>query len=259
MNPVHQVWWRLLDSGRVTLRYTGERFPKVAPAGVRLRWLTHLAVGNPLHAVVVVLWLVALRTRVTLALVVAALGLFEVWYRLAFPHGGRIVAWRAGWAFRRSFPRKWADMAAKTKQVQAEVGTSREPVASVTLRPVADHPKMSWGFRVRWPVVTWWVGPPPGRTFTTLAESTVPLAASMSNVAGIEVEFDTETDSVGRLHVSFVNVLAETRRPDWADVIPLPERPDTTNQPEPGFDAAVADLRRLHPEPDAGGDDSGVA
>ena len=127
-----------------------------------------------------------------------------------------MIGWREAWRFRRRWPNDWATVAAKTARVQAEVGTSKEPIASAVLRPVADHPKMSWLPRIEWPVVSWWVGPPPGRSLAALDELAVVLAANISRVSDVVVDYERENDSHGRLIVSFDDVLGRPSSPTWA-------------------------------------------
>ncbi len=192
MNPVYRAWWRLLMDLRHLPRFFAERFPKVAPWAVRLRSLLHWLVGNPIQSLVAVaglyVWrLGALPGRWFMGLVLVVHLVVELYCHLCFDRGGWLIGWRAAWRIRRRWPADWAAVAAKTTRVQAEVGTSREPIASAVLRPVADHPKLSWRPRIEWPVVSWWVGPPPGRSLASLDELTVVLAANISHVADVEV------------------------------------------------------------------------
>ena len=63
MNPAYRAWWRALMDLRPLVRFLAERFPRLAPWGVRLRSVLHGMVGNLLQSVlgveVLVLWLVA--------------------------------------------------------------------------------------------------------------------------------------------------------------------------------------------------------
>jgi hypothetical protein len=220
MHPVYRAWWRALMDLRPTVRFLAERFPKLAPWGIRARWAAHLAVGNPIQSLAgfdaVMLWHHgALTFWWALGLLVGVCGFAEIGHRMAYRSGGLVVGWREAWRFRRKFPAEWAGIAAKTTRVQAEVGTSKEPIASAVLRPVADHPKLSWWPRISWPVVSWWVGPPPGRSFSSLDELTTVLAANVSRAADIYLDYERENDSHGRLVVAFGNVLAEPSSPTW--------------------------------------------
>lgn len=213
VNPVYELWWRTSMDARGLLRFVAERFRFVAPVGVRLRWLLHLMVGNPIQVAGLVSAMAAWRTgavpfRVALLVWFLSWALVEVHHRLAFGCGSWMVGWREGWRVRRQLPAVWASVAAKTDRVQAEVGTSKEPIASAVLRPVADHPKMSWWPRIEWPVVSWWVGPPPGRSFNALDEVTDALAANLTHAVDVTVDYNRETDSFGRLTVAFLDVLA---------------------------------------------------
>ena len=54
MNPIYRGWWRLLMDLRPMVRYLAERFPKLAPWGVRLTGrVLHRLVGNPVQVLVV--------------------------------------------------------------------------------------------------------------------------------------------------------------------------------------------------------------
>ena len=235
MHSVHRAWWRALMDLRPLVRFLAERFPKLAPWAIRLRSVLHLAVGNPIQAlafvdVVLLWWLRGWPTRwLAVGFLVVCL-VVEVAHRLGIRHGVWLSAWREAWRFRRRWPSDWAGIAAKTTRVQAEVGTSKEPIASAVLRPVADHPKMSWWPRIEWPVVSWWVGPPPGRSLTALDELTTVLAANIPRADDVYVDYERENDSYGRLIVSFGHVLDRTSSPTWA-------RPNIA-----GFDQSDDDL-----------------
>ena len=221
MHWLYRGWWRFLMDLRPMVRFLAERFPELAPWMVRLRAVLHLLVGNPIQTLAAVDGLVLWRWvgwpgRWLLLAFVAACGLVEVHHRVCYRSGDWLIAWREAWRFRRRWPGEWAIVAAKTARVQAEVGTSKEPIASAVLRPVADHPKMSWWPRLEWPVVSWWVGPPPGRSLLALNELSVILAANISRAADILVDYERENDSHGRLVVSFAEVLADPSTPTWA-------------------------------------------
>ena len=197
MNPIYGIWWRMLLSSRLVLRFWSERYPKLAPTGIRLRWLVHLLVGNPIQTLAGIVVLTLFRSQIGLIWFASVVLAVELWFRLRFTSGGWVVSWRMAWWFRRGFPRWWADLAAKTARVQAEVGTSKEPVSSARMRPVADHPKMGWWPQVSWPVVSWWVGPPPGRSFLELDKNTTILAANVSNAVDVDLTYSKETAFVG--------------------------------------------------------------
>ena len=242
MNVIYRIWWRFLMDLRPVVRYGAERFPRFAPLAVRLRTLLHLATGNPIQ-VLAGIYVVAF-TRMGLPYRLAGLLWLLVALAVGVAHhfliarGGSpallfLAGWREAWRFRRRWPADWAAAAAKTARVQAEVGTSKEPIASARLRPVADHPKLSWMPRIEWPVVSWWVGPPPGRSFAALDEMTTVLAANISHCVDVEVDYERPADSWGRLVVTFVDPLATglghdlapTEMPTDAVIIPLPIRP----------------------------------
>jgi hypothetical protein len=245
MNPMYRVWWRFLMDLRSTVRYLAERFPKVAPWGVRLRSVLHLAIGNPIQAVglldCVLLWRAYDIEFRWLGVGFAVLcAVVEIYHRLAFRSGGVLVGWREAWRLRRRWPGDWAAVAAKTSRVQAEVGTSKEPIASAVLRPIADHPKLSCLPRVEWPVVSWWVGPPPGRSLAALDELATVLAANISHVSDVVVDYERENDSHGRLIMTFDDVLSRPSSPSWGnrkvELAPVDDLPDD------GFDAAIQEL-----------------
>jgi len=220
VNPLYRAWWRMLMDLRPVVRFLAERFPKLAPWTVRFRSVLHLAVGNPLQTLVgadvLLLWLLFdLPVRWLIATFVVVCVLVEVAHRIGYRTGCWLTGWREAWRFRRRWPSDWASVAAKTTRVQAEVGTSKEPIASAVLRPIADHPKLSWWPQIEWPVVSWWVGPPPGRSLAALDELTTILAANVSRAADIHVDYERENDSHGRLIVSFADVLSQPSSPTW--------------------------------------------
>ena len=248
MHPLHRAWWRMLMDLRPLVRFLAERFPKLAPWTIRLRSVLHLAIGNPIQTLAAIdalllWWLKGWPLRwLALAFLVVCL-LAEIVQRLGARYGLWASAWREAWRFRRRWPSDWAGIAAKTTRVQAEVGTSKEPIASAVLRPVADHPKMSWWPRIEWPIVSWWVGPPPGRSLAALDELTTTLAANISRADDLYVEYEREHDSHGRLIVSSAHLLGRPSSPTWATPSPLADHaqgdddltapPDRTGQPSP--------------------------
>ena len=227
MNGLYRIWWRVLMDLRPFVRYGAERFPLLAPIAVRARTLAHLLVGNIVQVVVsvygLIVWNLASSFRWGFAAWATAAAAVELVFQFvrardAHPMLVWLVGWREAWRVRRRWPSDWAIVAAKTTRVQAEVGTSKEPIASARLRPIADHPKMSWWPQVTWPAVAWWVGPPPGRSFVSLDEVTGQLAANISHCVDVAVNFDRESDSYGRLVVTFADPLAQTIDPDPIDI-----------------------------------------
>ena len=227
MNGLYRIWWRVLMDLRPIVRYGAERFPHLAPIAVRVRTLAHLAVGNIVHVVVSAYGLTvsSLASSFSWGFVAWATASVAVEFVFQFVRGRGahpmlvwLVGWREAWRVRRRWPSDWAIVAAKTTRVQAEVGTSKEPMASARLRPIADHPKMSWWPQVTWPAVAWWVGPPPGRSFAALEEITGQLAANISHCIDVAVDFDRESDSYGRLVVTFADPLADTIDPAPVDI-----------------------------------------
>lgn len=158
MNPVYRTWWRFLMDLRHLARFFAERFPTVAPWAVRARSVQHWLVGNPIQTAVLtggcyLWWTGLLPGRLFLGVLVVVHLVVALYCRVCFKRGGWLIGWREAWRIRRRWPADWAAVAAKTSRVQAEVGTSREPIASAVLRPIADHPKLSWLPRIEWPVV----------------------------------------------------------------------------------------------------------
>ena len=222
MGQLRLIWWRFLMDLRPLLRFSAERFPRLSSPGVRIRALAHLAIGNPFHVLVMfygsAVWAIGESYQLALVAWCAGLALVEISFQLVRLLGGWapmvwLLGWREAWRVRRRWPADWAIVAAKTIHVQAEVGTSKEPIASARLRPIADHPKMSWWPRVSWPVVSWWVGPPPGRAFDALEDVTSQLAANISHCVDVSVDFAREADSFGRLVVTFADPLQSALEP----------------------------------------------
>ena len=219
MNPLYRLWWQFLMELQPIVRYGAERLPRLAPWGVRLRSLFHWLIGSPIQTLAtidgLVLWpLLGLPWRwlaVALAVIHVAVSVVQ---RVRYRHGGWLIGWHDAWRFRRRWPSVWATVAAKTARVQAEVGTSNEPIASAVLRPVADHPKLSWLPQIEWPIVSWWVGPPPGRSLLALDDLAVVLAANVPRAADVQVDYERENDSHGRLIVSFGDTNVVTT-PPW--------------------------------------------
>ena len=253
MNVVYRIWWRLLMDLRPVVRYGAERFPHLAPVAVRLRSIAHFVVGSPVQwlvsAYALTVWTVADSFRWGFVAWLTAAIAVELVFQFVRGRGGHwllvwLVGWREAWRVRRRWPADWAIVAAKTTRVQAEVGTSKEPIASARLRPIADHPKMSWWPSISWPVVSWWVGPPPGRSFVSLEEVASQLAANISHCIDVAVDFDRESDSYGRLVVTFDDPLANTLTPPLdVDAVGLaalgedvPDRPRLVAVPDEGWE-----------------------
>ncbi len=234
MNPLHRFLWNVLMRRRRNLRFVAARFPWLAPWAVRARFMAHLLVGN-LHATtaLVAVWqlapLVGFRQAVIIAGLVLVVG--EVVLQLGFSGviRGRavvwLVGWREGWSTRAYLPAAWSDGAAKTAAVQAEVGTNAEPTSPARLRPIADHPKLSLVPLVEWPTVSFWVGPPPGRTFVALDEMAEVLAAHLPRCHDVTVEYERVTDSVGRISFTYANVLNDTEPAETLGTPAPSERP----------------------------------
>ena len=226
MNLLYRIWWRCLMDLRPVARYSAERFPHAAAPALRMRAVAHLVVGNPLQALAssygVGVWAIAGFWWGFVAWLTAAIAV-ELVFQVIRERGGPaalvwLVGWREAWRVRRRWPADWAIVAAKTMRVQAEVGTSQEPMAPARLRPIADHPKMSWWPRMAWPVVSWWVGPPPGRSFIALEQVVGQLAANISHCVDVAVDFNRESDSYGRLVVTFADPLSEASRPAFPSI-----------------------------------------
>lgn len=236
MNPVYRVWWRALMDLRHVVRFLAERFPHLAGPAVRIRSLLHLVVGNIAQVttagIVALLWSLPWPLWVEVLIVGLWWLLLEAVHHLVMTRSASpalvwLAGWREAWRVRRRWPADWAAVAAKTTRVQAEVGTSKEPIASARLRPIADHPKLAWWPRIEWPVVSWWVGPPPGRSFTALDELLSILAANISHCIDVALDYERESDSYGRLVVTFADPLAAVVEPsESAEILEFPEMPE---------------------------------
>ena len=212
----YRLWWSATEPARLIIRLVVELFLRkskwmLLPQAVRL--VAHLAVGSPVTTLLVAAWLFG---PLPFGAVLAAVAPVEGWllYRRWRGTGGRLLAWRLAWKFHRVWPRVWADAAARTQRVQAHTGG--EKTAAARQRPVVDHPRMSWRFWIRWPVVTFRVGTAPGRTFVEFERVMAAFAANLTWVQAVELEYGSDRSSFGLIHVSFTDVLAEVVRPDWA-------------------------------------------
>ncbi len=222
MNPLHRFVWNVLMRRRRNLRFVAARLPWLAPWAVRARFIAHVLVGNlhlALALVLVGFTAPALAWTMTAAVFAVVVGGGELLLQLgfvglvSFRGVSWLVGWREGWSTRAYLPAAWADGAAKTAAVQAEVGTNAEPTSSVRLRPIADHPKLSLIPLVEWPTVSFWVGPPPGRTFTALDEMADILTSHLPRCHSVTVEYVRETDSVGRISFTYADVLTDQGDP----------------------------------------------
>lgn len=243
---------------RPVVRYLAERPWVPRKSAVQARVVAHLLVGNP-HQLIIGCYGLAVWDAygsfpagfLAWASMAVAAELVLQFVRMRGTSATllMLVGWREAWRVRRRWPSDWAVVAAKTITVQAEVGTSEEPKAP-PFRPICDHPKMSWIPEINWPVIRWWVGPPPGRSFQALEATTSILAANISHCQQIRVEFDRASDSHGRLIMIFDPL---DSRPDWLPPINAEPGPHVdlggpgTGSPGPDPDPAPPPLR-LVPE-----------
>ncbi len=251
---IHRVWWRVLIGFRPMGRYLCDRFKPLAVWVVFWRWFLHLVAGCPIVTAVALIGLVVVDVPLLhwagfTLLVAVWMGAGLAW---AFDNGGprwvmRLVGRRLATRLRRRLPREWAEGAVKTVRVQAEVGTSSEPRSSTKLRPVLDHPPIGWFPTIEWPVVSWWIGPPPGRTMAAWEELAPVLASQLPHVENITVVYRNPSSSWARLVVLFANTMTETYE------LPL-EAADPTGPP-PFADLALVDTK---PEPDDGSGEDAV-
>lgn len=242
--------WRLRPVGRVLLARTN-----LAAQAVMLRNLWHWVIANGFTLTVKGLfWAVfswcplpwCLALDVTLWVTLGWAAIFQVLFVLATNGGAparllmryrfcrAVFGWKLAWRFRSRWPMEWAIPANKTRTVQAEVGNTAE--ATVTIRPVFDAPKMSWWPQIQWPVITWWVSPPPGRTFAQFDAVLDVLASNIANVVEVSLDYERSSSSIGRLSILFDDPLAEP-------ILPLDHIPETIGPDEAASLAEVIDLR----------------
>ena len=131
-----------------------------------------------------------------------------------------ITTWRA---VRKRWPRSWDDYAGRTRMVQAATG--KEPSTPVRWRPLVDHPRISWWMSVDTAQrsVTFIVGPPPDRTFAEFAVALPALAARLPWVDSLDLDFESERSSFGRLRVFFDDVLAVTHEATFDELAEVVE------------------------------------
>lgn len=207
MNPVRLIWWRVLDDARFGVRFVCTRFRSLAAVGVVSRWVFHVMAGNVGHVVVAFALLALLSAEAAFLVWLLAAAIFEVWFQVGFATGSGswVHGWRLWWRVRRSIAGEWNESAVKSKPIKSVLGG--EDSSAQLLRPVADHPKTAWFPRIEWPVVSAWVGHPPGRSSAEYSEFQATLAANILRVDNIEFDFDRSRDSIGRLQITFVDVL----------------------------------------------------
>ncbi|MEM9655860.1 MAG: hypothetical protein AAGA65_27490 [Actinomycetota bacterium] len=226
--------WRLRPSGRLFLARSGS-----ASMAVGLRSVWHWVFAN-IYTVAFKIGLFSLglygllpwpltELDVSLILVGTVTAILFGLYHLA-TSGGQISSslmrfwicravfgWKLGWSLRSRWPMEWAIAAAKTRPVQAEVGSSSE--TAVVIRQVFDAPKLSWWPQIEWPAISWWVSPPPGRTFEQFEAVLDVLASNIPNAVGIELEYERATSSIGRLSILFDDPLAGPIHPNYHNTL----------------------------------------
>lgn len=231
-----KAWWNLLWGLHGLGHVLARRFRKTTLVAMFFRVVLHWMVGAwPVLVIKAALWYLVGGRVALIGSGLVLLVSFLVYILatngerdMTAPGGGTIarwlmgkwfirkpVAWKLSMRTRGRWPSDWAKPAAKTRRVQAEVGTSSEP--RVTIRPVLDHPKISWWPQVEWPVVSWWVSPPPGRSFEEFDRMLDVLAANMLNVVSIELDYERRTSSIGRMSILFADPLSDPGRPMWDD------------------------------------------
>ena len=223
MNPVRALWWRLLDDARFGVRWLCGRRRKLAAFGVFARWFLHLLVGNVVQAAAVcliaaTLWWSVLGWRVGLVALALVLIGFESWFQVHLwsGRGSWLHGWRLWWRVRRSIPSEWAESAVKSRGIKSALGGEQRVVG--VIRPVADHPKTAWWPRVEWPVVSVWCGHPPGRSTSAFNEFQRVLAANILRVDDVQFDFARDRDSIGRLQLTFVDVLSRPVEPSHVPI-----------------------------------------
>ena len=229
MNPVHAMWWRLLDDARFGVRWLCGRRRKLGAFGVFMRWCLHLLTANVVQVLAVtaivalVVW-TRLGWRPGLAAAVVFVSVFEAWFqvRLVSGRGSWLHGWRLWWRVRRSIPSEWAESAIKSRGIKSALGGENR--VSGLVRPIADHPKTAWWPRVEWPVVSAWCGHPPGRSTSAFVEFQRVLAANILRVDDVQFDFARDRDSVGRLQLTFVDVLSRPVEPANTNIDPGQDR-----------------------------------
>lgn len=205
---LYRPWWLVLDGARLLVRTAVEvrRNSLLWPAGMILRWFTHIAVGSPWLGLWVVVLVVIDTNRSTLIYGAGACLVAELVAQAARLSRHRFAV--GFWTYRRArgilrrWPRAWGDYAGRTRQVQAATG--KEPSTPVRWRPMVDHPRLSWLFTpVASGVVEFLVGPPPDRTYADLVTAAAAMAAKFSYVEAIEVGYASDRSSLAVLTVTF--------------------------------------------------------
>lgn len=224
---LYRIWWPVLDFGRLLVRTGVERWRSswLWPLGMLLRLGLHHLAASPWLVLVAALtvWRHDRASLIAGALVVAVVELvLRVGERFWAP-AAWVMCLRKALAVRRRFPRLWADYAGRTKRVQAETG--KEPSTPVRWRPLVDHPRISWWMNIdtSQQSATFIVGPPPDRTFAEFAVALPALAARLPWVDSLDLDFDSERSSFGRLRVFFDDVLAVTHEATFNELAEVVE------------------------------------
>ena len=222
MSPVRKWWWDALLRRRRHLAFFATRWPRLAPKAVRARAVAHYLVGNPHAVLALAAAVVAVRSWPVLGVLVAWFVFIEMvlkavlyWPPLIVRFGRYasviqlVSAWREAWSLRSLFPALWAEVAHRTSAIQAEVGSSSgESRPPARLRPIGDHPKLSWFPELTWPTISFWCSPPPGRDFAAWEEIISPLVASFPRVEALVLEYGQAGSSIGRITFVFMDVLS---------------------------------------------------
>ncbi len=225
---LYRFWWVWTEPFRLLVRLVVERWVRRSTWMLvfsTARLVGHLAMGHLWWTVGLVL---VLFTSADFRSTVVGLLVLEATLVLARAkngHPSRATLWRLAWKFHRQWPRVFADIAAKTMQIQGFDGSGRGESRAAAIRPVVDHPRMPWRFWLQWPVVTFRVGVAPGRTFAEFEKVVSAMAANMPWVHAVELEYRTDRSSFGLLHVALADILAASKRPTWRSTRSDPGRP----------------------------------
>ncbi len=189
------------------ITFLTKKYARTAQMVLAARWVGHVVAGRP--------WLVfagwftftaGASTGVVMVVIAEAL--------LMFVAPASFRRWRDAWAFRRRWPVLWAS-AQKRRPDDVAVG-KHGPV-----RPMTVCPRLPlWSGDGFYPRVTdvaalFVVKPASGQTLADVAQLGQVIAAQVSSISNVAVEFDTATQTSGRLLVTFVDVFETSEAPRW--------------------------------------------
>ena len=195
---------------RWILKAIAGRWPSAALFATGARWVALFAFGHPVVLLAALAAILVDARSLPGIAGVALVGIAGEW--LLSRSLPAFKVWQFTLWFWRTWPIRWAEVAGKTGAVQAVTGGENQQRAAS--RPVLDAPTI-WPRSLTGSGCLFRCGPPPGRTFSQLAEVAEQLAASDRRIVSVEVDYRSSSASSGLLFAALADPLVNVGEPAW--------------------------------------------